>query len=90
MLEQAITLEEIKAYQEDSSWIEKKMISVEKIFEDCPKIVLASKPLEKFLNGVKIQIESEESKIYRIYDKQGKFIGTGNRRENMLKRDVIL
>lgn len=45
--------------------------------------------LEKFLNGVKINYTATDD-VYRIYKENGSFIGLGEIKENILKRDVIL
>ena len=50
--------------------------------------MLNEKNLEMFLNGVKIKIENKTG-IYRIYNENKQFIGTGVVQENKLKRDVI-
>ena len=45
--------------------------------------------IQLFLNGVKIT-QNQENDIYRIYDKNEKFIGIGIIQDKLLKRDIIL
>lgn len=90
MLEKAVTLAEIKMHQEEKTWIEEKMISTEELFKNSSEIILNDKELERFLNGVKLKIETKEKMYYRIYNQQRQFVGIGKSEENTLKRDVIL
>ena len=69
--------------------INKKGISIEKLFEGKEIIKLQEKELEKFLNGVKIGIDKKDG-IYKIYDDKEKFIGIGVEKNKKMKRDVIL
>lgn len=84
-IEDSITLEQI---QENPNIIQEKIISVEKIFEKLPNIELENSKIKHFLNGVKITNKNADG-VYRIYN-NGKFIGTGIIKENLLKRDIIL
>lgn len=84
-IEDSITLKQI---QENPNIIQEKIISVEKIFEKLPNIELENSKIKHFLNGVKITNKNEDG-VYRIYN-NGKFIGTGIIKENLLKRDIIL
>lgn len=43
----------------------------------------------QFLNGVMQNVQLEDG-IYRIYTEETKFLGTGEVKENKLKRDVII
>lgn len=84
-IEDAVTIEELK---EDSFEASKKIISIEKIFMDKPKIALNDRKKELFLNGVRLTFE-EPNDIYRIYN-NNIFIGLGTIENNLLKRDVII
>ena len=89
------TLLDVEAYKEleenkeDTKYLESKIISVEEIFKNKEKIKLDDKKMQLFLNGVKIT-QNQENDIYRIYDKNEKFIGIGIVQDKLLKRDIIL
>lgn len=85
-IEDSITLEEINKNGLDI--VEKKMISIEEVFNKNRSIALDNRELELFLNGVQLTNMNEEG-IYKIYN-QKKFIGLGTIKNNLLKRDVIL
>lgn len=84
-IEEAVTIDELK---EDSLEASKKIISIDKIFKDKPKIELNDRKKELFLNGVRLTFE-EPNDIYRIYN-NNIFIGLGTIENNLLKRDVII
>lgn len=84
-IEEAVTIDELK---EDSLEASKKIISIDKIFKDKPKIELNDRKKELFLNGVRLTFE-EPNDIYRIYN-NNIFIGLGTIENNLLKRDVIV
>lgn len=83
-----ITVEELKKYEEDKKKIEDKIITIEKIFNNKEEIQLNNKQLELLLNGVKLTMNSKDD-IYRLYN-NSKFIGLGTVNKNILKRDVII
>lgn len=85
-IEDSITLEEINKNGLDI--VEKKMISIEEVFNKNRSIALNDRELELFLNGVQLTNMNEEG-VYKIYN-QKKFIGLGTIKNNLLKRDVIL
>lgn len=87
-LEEAITIEKLEEYIENKKYEDLNIITMEELFKEKKKIVLNEKNLEMFLNGVKIKIENKTG-IYRIYNENKQFIGTGVVQENKLKRDVI-
>lgn len=84
-IENAVSIEEIK---NNSTIIEKNIISIEKIFKKCEKIELNDYKLNLFLNGVQLTFNRPES-VYRVYN-QNNFIGLGTIKNNLLKRDVII
>lgn len=83
-IENSITINE-KTTKED---IEKKIITVEKLFENKEKMELDTKKLILFLNGVKLNYNNKDE-VYRIYS-SNKFIGLGTIKNNILKRDIII
>ena len=48
-----------------------------------------NKKMELFLNGVKLKTDLKDG-IYKIYNKDNMFIGTGEIKSKGLKRDVIM
>ena len=87
-LDQAISLSDIKEKKDVITYLDTKIISIEKLFESYPKIELEEKRLIHFLNGVKLTYRSLDG-VYRIYV-QDKFVGIGIIEKNLLKRDIIL
>lgn len=83
-LEDAITLEELESNKEI---IQKKIITMEILLKDLPKIKLNSNQLQRFLNGVKIKTDKQDG-LYNIYEQ--KYIGTATIENGILKRDVII
>ena len=64
-----------------------RVISIEEYFDENKKITLSEEQLGKFLNGVKIEVESS-NQIVRVYSKN-KFIGLGTVEEKQLKRFIV-
>ncbi len=88
-IEDSSKIQELEENKEDTKYLESKIISVEEIFKNKEKIKLDDKKMQLFLNGVKIT-QNQENDIYRIYDKNEKFIGIGIIQDKLLKRDIIL
>lgn len=88
-IEESSKIQELEENKEDTKYLESKIISVEEIFENKEKIKLDDKKMQLFLNGVKIT-QNQENDIYRIYNKNEKFIGIGIIQDKLLKRDIIL
>ena len=72
----------------DAKEIEKKLISIETVFNTYPEISLTPEEKKLFLNGVKIQ-QNLSDNVYRVYNKT-EFIGLGVIKDNILKRDVVI
>ena len=64
-----------------------KIITIEDYYEESKKITLSDDQLNKFLNGVKIEVQSSDQ-IVRVYNK-GKYIGLGIVEDKMLKRYIV-
>ena len=88
-IEESSKIQELDENKEDIKYLESKIISVEEIFKNKEKIKIDDKKMQLFLNGVKIT-QNQENDIYRIYDKNEKFIGIGIIQDKLLKRDIIL
>ena len=81
-IEDSISIEELEVD------VSNKIITVEEIFKNKPKIDLNNKKNELFLNGVLLSYEFDDG-LYRIY-KNNNFIGLGIVKNKLLKRDVII
>lgn len=88
-IEESSRIQELEENKEDTKYLESKIISIEEIFKNKGKIKLDDRKMQLFLNGVKIT-QNQENDIYRIYDKNAKFIGIGIVQDKLLKRDIIL
>lgn len=88
-IENSITIEELEKNIENTKFIEKNLISIEKLFENKPEITITEKKKNHFLNGVKLTLKKQDD-IYRIYTEEHEFLGTGIIKDNFLKRDIIL
>lgn len=82
-IEQAITIEQLQEQKQEANYI-----TIEKLFEAKPKIVILEKRLKPFLNGVKLTMKEPDG-VYRIYCKN-QFIGIGVVENELLKRDIII
>lgn len=85
-LEDSITVDKLKL---NKDYIKDKIITIEEFFCHKEALILNSKRMEQFLNGVKLEYSLKED-VYRIYDEDKKFIGLGILKNGFLKRDVIL
>ena len=85
-IEDSIAIEEIK---NNSANISKKIITIEKFFENKEKIALEEVKEKMFLNGVKLKTNNKEG-LYRIYKQNGMFLGLGIVKNSTLKRDIII
>ena len=64
-----------------------KIITIEEYYEENKKITLSDEELNRFLNGVLIDVQSS-NQIVRVYNK-GKYIGLGTVENKILKRFII-
>lgn len=87
-LEDAITLEELENNKNNEEYLKTKIISIENIFGNKNRINLNERKKELFLNGVKLTNDLEDD-IYLVYS-NNKFIGLGEVKDKLLKRDVIV
>lgn len=82
-IKDSITIEEIEEN------IEKYIITIEGFFKDKDTINLDEKKLQLFLNGVQLTVNTKDD-LYRVYDKDNNFVGSGIVKNNLLKRDIII
>ena len=85
----AVTLEEIKENAKNKEFWTENMITIEEFFKDKPKILLPEYKLKLFLNGVNLSPKAQDG-IYRIYNEENEFIGTGVIKGSLLKREIVI
>lgn len=83
-IDQSVLITEL----ENSKEISKYIITIEKLFEKCSKIILNDRKKELFLNGVNLTYDMEDG-LYRIYNNE-QFLGLGIVKKCLLKRDVVI
>ncbi len=88
-IEDSVTIEELEKNYTNPGFINKYLISIEKLFVNYPEVLLNEKLLKMFLNGVRIHYKIPDG-IYRIYSQNNIFIGIAISEDNHLKRDVII
>ena len=88
-IEHAITVEELESNISNVNFMKEHFISIEKAFEDKNNIKIVENRLKHFLNGVKLSFDLEDG-LYKIYGERNKFIGIGNIKNKLLKREIIL
>ena len=66
-IEDAIDFETLEKNKDNKEFLEKNIITMEKVFENLPKLILNSRKLELFLNGVLLTYKNLEG-VYNIYD----------------------
>lgn len=88
-IQDSITIDELKENFENEDFLKKYFIDIEAIFKDNKKIVLNPRSFISFINGVKL-FTDDDNGIYKIYDINNKFLGTGIVKEGILKRDIVL
>ena len=86
-IEDAISIDELEQNKDNEEFLKNNIISIEKVFENKNKINLNKSKTELFLNGVKLTNDLEDD-IYLVYS-NNKFIGLGEVKDKLLKRDVI-
>ena len=88
-IEKSFKLEELEKNKNDCKFIEEHLIKIEDVFKQNKSIILDEQNLNRFFNGVKLNIKKEDG-IYKIYSEKNKFIGSGILNNNFLKRDLII
>lgn len=88
-IDDSITIDDLEKNINNEEFINNKIISIEKLFCEKNSIKLDDRKLQLFLNGVKLT-QKYDADIYKIYDKNNKFIGIGTIENQLLKRDIVL
>jgi len=87
-IKDSITLDELEDRISNNK--DFKLFRIEDIFSDIDYVDLEEKTLEKYLNGVKIDINKNINEdMCRVYYNQ-EFIGIGIIKDNKLKRDIVI
>ena len=73
-IDEAASLDELEENKDNQIFLNSKILSMEKVFENLPKIILDNKKENLFLNGVKLKINLADG-IYNIYSE--KYVGLG-------------
>ena len=84
-IEQSIKVEELSKTED---FLRQHLITMEKLLEKNESIVLNFDEIAKFLNGVKLQRNFADG-IYKIYNSDKLFMGTGVIENQNLKRDIV-
>lgn len=87
-IKQSVTIEDLEKNKDNSTWINKNIISLEKLLSNNSKIEIEKKDIEKFYNGVKLSTTKNDG-VYAIYYNNC-FIGSAVVYKNNLKRDIII
>lgn len=88
-IKDAISIDFLKENYENTEFIKKHFITIEDFFNKSSSIVLDSRKLQLFLNGVKLTYVLPDG-LYKIYDNANTFIGIGVIENKLLKRDIII
>ena len=88
-ISKSITIDELEKNISNRDFINEHFISVERAFQEQKSIIIPEQRLKHFLNGVKLTFEIKDG-LYKIYDEQNNFIGIGNAKNNLLKREIVL
>ena len=88
-LDYAIKLEDLEENKDNELFIQKCILEIPIIFFKWNKIVVPSKKLDLFLNGVKLTFDKPDGN-YVVYDEKYNVLGTGIVKDKLLKRDVIV
>ena len=87
-IKDAVTLEYLEENKSNEEFLNKCLLKTEDIF-NLPKVVLNKRKEELFLNGVKLTFDLNDG-IYNIYSNENKYIGIGEVKDKLLKRDVVI
>ena len=88
-IKDSMTIEDLEENIENVNFINKNIISIEKLFYNNTSIELDDNKLKHFFNGVQLTQKYDDG-IYKIYNKNLAFIGIGIVKNNLLKRDIII
>lgn len=84
----AVSMDELEKNIQDTKFVERHFITLEKLFQENGFIHLDDRKLQLFLNGVRLTQKLKDGN-YRIYHNDI-FIGIGIIENQLLKRDIVL
>ena len=87
--EQAVKIDIVKENKENKDFLNKYIIPFEEVVKDKSCISLTNAQIQLLLNGVKLSKNLEDG-IYRVKNENNVFIGTGEIKNKLLKRDIII
>jgi tRNA pseudouridine55 synthase len=87
-IDSAISFEVLEENKSNQKFLDEHLIKMEDVFSYFPKLEINSRKLNLLLNGVKLSVNIEDG-VYNIYS-DGKYIGLGTVKNELLKRDVII
>lgn len=88
-IKDSLTIEDLEKNIENINFINKNIISIEKLFCNKNSIQLDDNKLKHFFNGVQLTQKYDDG-IYKIYNKNLEFVGIGIVKNQLLKRDIII
>ena len=88
-IQNAVTLEELEENKNNNTFLNKYLLKTEEVFNKFQKVILNKRKEELFLNGVKLTFDLEDG-LYNIYSIDNKYIGIGEVKDKLLKRDVVI
>lgn len=80
-ISQSYTIDEIKDFQL-SKELDQRLIKTEDALCSLPEIFINNTTLEKISNGVKVDIDMDKNKYYRVYSCDKTFLGIGIYKDN--------
>ncbi|MBQ8300564.1 MAG: tRNA pseudouridine(55) synthase TruB, partial [Clostridia bacterium] len=83
-IEDSYTLKELEVLKEKGQ-LESVLISVDRMFEEYPKILLNPKQVKSITNGVQMSYNGTQGQSYRLYDEKGKFLCISKMQDGKLK-----
>lgn len=91
-IKDSIKIDELEQNKNNVEFLKKYLVSIEDLFirlyGENNKIVLNEKKLSLFFNGVRLSYNLQDGQ-YRIYNKDGEFIGIGSIKDKLLKREIV-
>ena len=88
-IDDAIDFKTLEANKNNQEFLNENIFTMEEVFKKLPKLILNSRKLELFLNGVMLTFKNKDG-LYNIYDDKNNYIGTGTIKNELLKRDIII
>ena len=88
-LQDAIKMEELESNFDNKEFMDKHFITIDKYFSQYPELKLEDNKINLLLNGVQLTFKQRDG-LYRIFNKNNKFIGIAVLENELLKREIII